>query len=136
MKKGRSPCPFSKNALFCGVDEAAVVPQVLDAGNGRHGSHQPAQHHGNAGYQDLPHALLCAGSRHACNGHAKEVEDDAQHLQHGLHLAPHVGGDHLAVLGTGGHHAQAGHSKLAGQNDAQHHGAAALPELHTPSRIM
>ena len=72
----------------------------------------------------MPRPLLRAGSRHACNGHAKEVEDDAQHLQHGLHLAPHVGGDHLAVLGTGGHHAQAGHGKLAGQNDAQHHRAA------------
>ena len=55
---------------------------------------------------------------------AEEVEDDAQHLQHGLDLAPHVGRDHLAVLGTGRHHAQAGNRELTGQDDAQHHGAA------------
>ena len=89
------------------MPEMAVTAATIQQGNGD-------QHHN----RDALRRAAVAQRR------AEEVENDAQHLQHGLYLAPHVGGDDLAVLGTGGHHAQAGHCKLAGQDDAQHHRAA------------
>ena len=102
--------------LFCRIDEAAVIPQVLDAGDGGDSGHDPAQHGGDV--------CTLLAQHIAGQGDREVVEEDGQHLEHGLHLAPHVGGDDLAVLCTGGHHAEAGDGELAGQNDAEHHRAA------------